>query len=111
MLLTLSAADPNQCTDDGVQPTHLNVCKLRRSLSPITVAGVSPLMLASMTLVINLFMHDFWNVYEGLSQAHETQNFVKNLAIMAGLLALAAGPGTRALSLDGRKNNQAAANC
>ena len=63
------------------------------------------LMLAGMTLAINLFMHDFWNVYEGLSQAHETQNFVKNLAIMAGLLALAAGPGTQALSLGGRKNN------
>ena len=66
------------------------------------------LMLAGMTLVINLFMHDFWNVYEGLSQAHETQNFVKNLAIMAGLLALAAGPGTQVLSLDGRKYKRAA---
>ena len=29
------------------------------------------LMLAGMTLVINVFMHDFWNVYEGLSQQHE----------------------------------------
>lgn len=67
------------------------------------------LMLASMTLAINLFMHDFWNVYEGLSQAHETQNFVKNLAIMAGLLVLAAGPGAQALSLDKRRNNRAAA--
>jgi putative oxidoreductase len=28
------------------------------------------LMLAGMTLVINVFMHDFWNVYEGLSQQH-----------------------------------------
>jgi putative oxidoreductase len=66
------------------------------------------LMLAGMTLVINLFMHDFWNVYEGLSQGHETQNFVKNLAIMAGLLALAGGLGTQVLSLDGRKNKRAA---
>ncbi len=66
------------------------------------------LMLAGMTVAINLFMHDFWNVYEGLSQAHETQNFVKNLAIMAGLLALAAGPGTQVLSLDGRKYKRAA---
>ncbi|NCF44011.1 MAG: DoxX family membrane protein [Proteobacteria bacterium] len=57
------------------------------------------LMLAAMTLLINLVMHDFWNVYEGLSQAHETQNFVKNLAIMAGLLALAAGPATAAFGL------------
>ena len=60
------------------------------------------LMLAAMTLLINLLMHDFWNVYEGLSQAHETQNFVKNLAIMAGLLALAAGPATAAFGLDSR---------
>jgi putative oxidoreductase len=60
------------------------------------------LMLAAITLLINLLMHDFWNVYEGLSQAHETQNFVKNLAIMAGLLALAAGPATAAFGLDSR---------
>jgi putative oxidoreductase len=60
------------------------------------------LMLAGMTLVINVFMHDFWNVYEGLSQQHETQNFVKNLAIMAGLLALAAGPASGRWSLDQR---------
>ena len=66
------------------------------------------LMLAVMTVVINLFMHDFWNVYEGLSQAHETQNFVKNLAIMAGLLALAAGQSAQALSLDRRLNQNAA---
>lgn len=66
------------------------------------------LMLAGMTIVINLFMHDFWNIYEGLNQAHETQNFVKNLAIMAGLLALAAGPSAQALSLDGRLNQTTA---
>ena len=55
-----------------------------------------------MTLVINVFMHDFWNVYEGLSQQHETQNFIKNLAIMAGLLTLTAGPAVQSLSLDNR---------
>jgi putative oxidoreductase len=63
-------------------------------------------MLAGMTLVINVFMHDFWNVYEGLSQQHETQNFVKNLAIMAGLLALAAGPASGRWSLDQRNQGQ-----
>ena len=66
------------------------------------------LMLAGMTIVINLFMHDFWNVYEGLSQAHETQNFVKNLAIMTGLLALAAGPSGHAPSLNRRLDQTAA---
>ena len=46
-------------------------------------------VLAGLTLVISLFMHDFWNVEEGLERAHETQNFVKNLAIMAGLMFVA----------------------
>lgn len=46
-------------------------------------------LLAGLTLVISLFMHDFWNVEEGLERAHETQNFIKNLAIMAGLMFVA----------------------
>ena len=46
--------------------------------------------LAAMTLVINVNLHDFWNIYEGVDVKHETQNFVKNLAIFAGLLLLAA---------------------
>jgi len=50
--------------------------------------GQIALMLAALTLAINLGMHDFWNMYEGVSQAHETQNFVKNLAIFAGLLVM-----------------------
>ena len=40
-------------------------------------------VLAGLTLVISIFMHDFWNA------AEETQNFVKNMAIMAGLLYVA----------------------
>ena len=52
-------------------------------------------LLAGLTLVINLFMHDFWNVYEGVDQGHETQNFIKNLAIMAGLLYVAGSPPVR----------------
>ena len=50
--------------------------------------GQVALVLAALTLIVNLGMHDFWNAYEGVSQAHETQNFVKNLAIFAGLLVL-----------------------
>ena len=46
-------------------------------------------VLAGLTLVINVFMHDFWSMEEGLQRAHETQNFVKNLAIMAGLMYVA----------------------
>jgi putative oxidoreductase len=46
-------------------------------------------------------MHDFWNHYEGGSQQHELQNFIKNLGIFAGLLLLAARGAPRA-SLDTR---------
>ena len=46
-------------------------------------------VLAGLTLVISIFMHDFWNVEDAVQQVHETQNFVKNLAIMAGLLYVA----------------------
>jgi putative oxidoreductase len=52
--------------------------------------AICALTLAAMTLVINVNLHDFWNIYEGVDVKHETQNFVKNLAIFAGLLLLAA---------------------
>jgi putative oxidoreductase len=57
------------------------------------------LLLAGLTLLINLYMHDFWNFYEGGNQQHEMQNFIKNTAIFAGLLILAARGAPRA-SLD-----------
>lgn len=62
----------------------------------LAVGYRAPLMafvLAGLTLVISIFMHDFWNIYEGVDQGHETQNFIKNMAIMAGLLFVA-GSGT-----------------
>jgi putative oxidoreductase len=46
-------------------------------------------VLAGLTLVISLFMHNFWAMEEGVQQAHEMQNFIKNLAIMAGLMYVA----------------------
>ena len=45
---------------------------------------------AAMTVVINVNLHDFWNVYEGINAEREAQNFFKNLGIFAGLLLLAA---------------------
>jgi putative oxidoreductase len=57
-------------------------------------------LLAGLVLVISCVMHDFWNITEALQQQHETQNFMKNMAIMAGLMVLAGGNGaasTRAL--------------
>jgi putative oxidoreductase len=46
-------------------------------------------VLAGLTLVISLFMHDFWGMEAGLERTHEMQNFIKNMAIMAGLLYVA----------------------
>ncbi len=46
-------------------------------------------LLAGLTLVISIYMHDFWTMAEGVAQQHETQNFIKNLAIMAGLMFVA----------------------
>ena len=46
------------------------------------------LLLAILVLAINVNLHDFWN-YTGIEGAHEMQNFVKNLGILAGLLVLA----------------------
>jgi len=47
-------------------------------------------LLAGMTLLISLYMHNFWNLPEGGNVTHETQNFFKNMGIMAGLLVLSA---------------------
>ena len=49
---------------------------------------ISSITLAITTLLINFYIHDFWNLSGDPNQAHETQNFVKNLGILAGLLIL-----------------------
>jgi len=46
------------------------------------------LVAVALTLLINIYIHDFWNLAGDPSQGHELQNFVKNLAILAGLLVL-----------------------
>ena len=59
---------------------------------------VAAFLLAGLTLVINFYMHNFWALEDGVQQRHETQNFFKNLGIMAGLLVMA-GLGTGRYSL------------
>jgi len=57
---------------------------------------------AGLTLVISVVIHNFWALPPGeLQTAHEMQNFVKNMAIMAGLLGFA-GHGGGPWSLDHR---------
>ena len=50
---------------------------------------VCALALALMVLLINVSLHDFWNVYESVNAERETQNFFKNTGSFAGLLLLA----------------------
>ena len=50
---------------------------------------LSALVLFGLTIIINTYIHNFWTLAGDASQAHEIQNFVKNLAIAAGLLVLA----------------------
>ena len=49
-------------------------------------------------LLVNYLLHDFWTM-EGAGVAHEMQNFVKNLGILAGLLVLAGHASARKVSL------------
>lgn len=58
-------------------------------------------LLAGLTIIISLVMHDFWTMEEGLQRSHETQNFFKNMGIIAGLLVLSSA-GAGAFSLDNR---------
>jgi putative oxidoreductase len=46
-------------------------------------------LLAGLTLLICIYMHDFWNHYEGGSQQHELQNFIKNLGIFEAVRCVA----------------------
>jgi len=59
-------------------------------------------LLAGLTLVISIFMHNFWDIEESLARSHELQNFFKNMGIMAGLLMITA-LGMGKFSLDQRK--------
>ena len=63
---------------------------------------------ALLIVIINLNMHGFWN-FTGGEAAHETQNFVKNLGILAGLLVLAGVSPKRRLSLTGLRTSDRAA--
>ncbi|EED30470.1 DoxX [gamma proteobacterium NOR5-3] len=76
-----------------VQPLLILTIILQLFCGASLVAGwrtqIMAFVLAGLTLVISIYMHDFWSMEEGLQRAHEMQNFIKNMAIMAGLLYVA----------------------
>jgi len=51
-------------------------------------------------LLVNLMLHNFWAM-DGDMVRHETQNFIKNLGILAGLLVLGGTAPARSLSRAG----------
>lgn len=55
-------------------------------------------------LLVNFMLHDFWN-FDGIEGAHELQNFIKNLGILAGLLVLAGASPIRPLRLSSLLQN------
>ena len=65
---------------------------------------VAAFILAGLTFVISIYMHNFWAIEESVARGHEMQNFIKNMAIMAGLLFVAA-LGTGKFRLDNRSTN------
>jgi putative oxidoreductase len=76
-----------------VQPLLILTIILQLFCGASLVAGwrtqIMAFVLAGLTLMISIYMHDFWSMEEGLQRAHEMQNFIKNMAIMAGLLYVA----------------------
>lgn len=51
-------------------------------------------------LIVNFMLHDFWTM-SGEAALRETQNHIKNLGILAGLLVLAGHAPQRAITFSG----------
>jgi len=49
---------------------------------------VGSIVLALNVVLFNFYIHDFWNINDVINKNHEIQNFIKNSAIIAGLLVL-----------------------
>lgn len=87
-------------------PFMLVIATLVESVAGVMLAlgyktRMAALTLFAYVLVVNIVMHDYWEVRDRLDAAYELQLFVKNLAI-AGALLLLAGLGPGPLSLDER---------
>lgn len=59
-------------------------------------------------LLVNVMLHDFWAVAPDMVE-RETQNFIKNLGILAGLLVLAGHAPARSLTSGGLFRSDTAA--
>tara|TARA_Y100000287_G_scaffold174988_1_gene164297 strand:- start:107 stop:496 length:390 start_codon:yes stop_codon:yes gene_type:complete len=66
------------------------MCQLIFGLSIILgrFLKVGSIVLALNVALFNFYIHDFWNIDDVINKNHEMQNFIKNSAIIAGLLVL-----------------------
>jgi len=66
------------------------MCQLIFGLSIILgrFLKVGSIVLALNVALFNFYIHDFWNINDVINKNHEMQNFIKNSAIIAGLLVL-----------------------
>ena len=66
------------------------MCQLIFGLSIILgrFLKVGSIVLALNVVLFNFYIHDFWNINDVINKNHEIQNFIKNSAIIAGLLVL-----------------------
>jgi len=66
------------------------MCQLIFGLSIILgrFLKVGSIVLALNVALFNFYIHDFWNINDVINKNHEIQNFIKNSAIIAGLLVL-----------------------
>ena len=55
-------------------------------------AKVAAVALAAFTLVAGVIFHDFWTVADGAEYMNQFNHFMKNVAIVGGLLVLASQP-------------------
>ena len=76
-------------------PFFLAIAGISQVIGSICILITKPVLFGALYFallgrIINFNLHDFWNVYPDVDAAHETQNFIKNLGVVAAFLLLAA---------------------
>jgi putative oxidoreductase len=67
-------------------------------------ARVGALILFGLTIIVSVFMHDYWKLGEGVDRDADYDIFIRNMAIAGGLLFLVGmGPGPFAMDAPGKK--------
>jgi putative oxidoreductase len=67
-------------------------------------ARVGALVLFGLTIIVSVFMHDYWKLGDGVDRDADYDLFIRNMAIAGGLLFLVGmGPGPFALDSGAKK--------